>query len=601
MKRLLFLIACVALPLRAQEMPKEPPKDPEQETKWKALMQKGKERDAVGRTRLAAGSFDAAAQVAATPEQRVASLLSYIDATRGSRRNADLQEAEAQAIAAAYTTALTDARGALSFKVHNDYGVLLIDRGNAAAAVRIFAEGETDLSAMSKKTASRYLYNFALAHLKNGETDAALATYRRSLQMDPTLDASAKAAFSLIGGLQPERAAREAAALVDLFLDQGERTTAASYLHASLAKHEWHEQSEAMMALIGSALRYLSQTATLPDAFEREWKPTFDHLRAELPADAQKKLDQLVRVYVGDALPLSFEKSAVLPLFSSWSDAGERTTLSRVLKSVGDEYARQGKSKPACARYIAAWRLDPDNVDAITYMADLLLHSPGHDSDALFEQLVGSLFDQKGEAYESKDLASAIRLHNVLGSIFEARERWGPENDPYSALFHYRRAVDLSETLQQRNPSTAVSPGLNAKLATAYQRVGNQSAAWNQFILAAEKSATTGDFDAAELMLSRAKSLNVEPDPAQQARLQRLAEALPKGDAHVSDADIAAHVKRLLNADPAIDLGRVDVSVTNGVVTLKGTLGGRQAEAAANAAQTAAGVTRVETQIVPPR
>jgi len=53
--------------------------------------------------------------------------------------NAQLDDATATEMGAAYRRALAEAPGAESFKVHNDdYGVFLLDRKNAAEAVKVF-------------------------------------------------------------------------------------------------------------------------------------------------------------------------------------------------------------------------------------------------------------------------------------------------------------------------------------------------------------------------------------------------------------------------------------------------------------------------------
>jgi hypothetical protein len=492
---------------------------------YDALMESGEQSDLRGKTKKAANKYQAAVAAAASPDQRATARLKYAEAIRGSQLNAKLAPRDAADVETAFKAAVSEAGGAVSFKAHNDYGLFLLERGDAAAAVKAFAEGEKDLDAMPKPSAARYLYNFGLAKVRNGQPDEAFVTYRRALDNDAALTPAADALISIAKGFEPAHGASEAVSVVDLLVERGQYLPAEKYMQSCFENESWLPQADAMSRLLDSFTSWFVHSGFPYDVEAAEWRPILDKAREKMTSPAKEKAQQLALILGTEEISASPGANAQV-YFSEWTKPNERVALSRLLKLSADAILATQQPKTASQRYVAAWQLDSKNVDALTYLAELLTswHDPW--ADNFLNQLVDTLFDAKASLIEQDDLSALLRLHLILGEVFERKEAWAPAGDPRTATFQYLHALNAYESLKAKDPKTASYPGVHASAATAYQHLADKERAWQQFVAAADESVAIGQIDAAQKMLQQADELGYDATDQEKANMQRVRESV---------------------------------------------------------------------------
>ena len=515
--------------------------------------------------------------------------------------NKDLDAETAALLDDAYKRATAEAKDKASFKAHNDYGVFLLDRGNAAGAVSVLTEGEKDLGAVPAVTASRYLSNLGLARYRAGLLDDALHTYRAAIEKDPAFLVPAVAAYSVIGRFEPPRGAQESVALVELLMRVDRLGLARTFIEKTFANEVWHAESAPMSRMVEVLASWFVRTSATPEEIAKEWLPQLAHLRDELNADAKEKVGQLILVYENADLPLGFN-SDVVGHFSRWLGEEDRRNIALLLRQSAVSAAGRDESKRAAERYIAAWELDRQNVEPLIYLADLLSSWEGEQSARLFDGLIDALFDAKGMAISSEDDAAALRLHMVLGSIFETREQWGRREDPRTALYQYEAALRAYERLRGKGMDT-LYPGVHAKLAAARKNTDDAAGAWSEYVRAADANLANGDVVAASLMLDRCADISYQPTEEQLTWVKSIADAVAAktADAPATDAGIRELVRDRLAADPEVDASAINVSVKEGVVHLSGEATSQhQVEEAVLAALKSDGVKEVKEEVLVP-
>jgi hypothetical protein len=573
-----IVVLAAALPVSAQ---------------YSVLMEKGDGADLRGKTKQAANRFDAAAKAATTPEERVTALMRLAESIRGARPNAALPAEDAEAIQKAYTAAIAEAKGVASFKAHNDFGVFQLDRGDAAAALATFADGEKDLESVPLPTRARYLTNLALARMANHQPDDALAVYRRALDNDPALNVAAEASFSIINTFDAPRGAREAAALVELLLEKKAYEATARYLRASIDNQNWLDQSEPMERLLDCFARWAVRSGVPFERLHDDWLETLRRLAAASP-----KAAELIRVFDGTEFAADFSEDQAGKFFSLWTASDERRDLSLLVTSSAEVALNGNAPKRAATRYFVAWQLDRRNLDVLTTLAELLNNWKDPDDPALLDRFLQVLYDQKLDAAGSGDATALLRLNLALGSIFESRQAWGPAETPRTAAYHFLNALRAYDELRGSSAKMPLYPGLRAHLANAYEHLGQVAEAWQQYVAAAEENLRVGNMTAAAVMCEKADALGYQTLAEDALRLgvvrSAIAVSLKAKEAQSSDAQIAEVVKQRLSAHPELDTLKIEVDVKQGIVTLRGDLThGRDAAQAADVAKSAEGVKEI--------
>ncbi|HKR65661.1 MAG TPA: BON domain-containing protein [Thermoanaerobaculia bacterium] len=573
---------------------------------YEALTNRAAEADVRGKTRLAARRYLAAADAATLPAERVAALLNFIHALRGGVSNAMLDDATAAEIEKAYGRALDDASGLDSFKVHNDYGVFLLDRNRAQDALNVFAAGRGDIGEVHPRVAARYLHNYGLAQSRSDHGEDALMTFWEALDKDPFLAATNSAALSLLITFGPERGSTLAIERIQSLLQNDQLVAAekllAAVMDSAMDAQGWHSQRQATEVLPELVVTLLVKRQTPQSAIIADWQPRLKHLMYELSDDPRRKIQQLLVVFEGRDLPMSFDGN-VEQHFTYWKSEEQRRGLSVLLLRAGDAMVDE-EPKRAAERYIAAWKLDRRNVDALTSLAELLTYWDDENVPKLRAQLIDNTWDAKLGAIASGDDAAELRLHMVLGSIFDDEQKWEPAENPRTSSFQYIAALAAYERLRTK-PDAPIYPGVYANAALSFERLGQKDEAWHAYVNAADANVQTGDYESAARMLERCAELGWQPTDADQDRVRALRTEIDEQlQAPVTDGGIASAVRDRLSADPAIDASKLDVDVEAGSVVLKGVVGTQQEiDDAKLAVEKTVGVkeVKVEVTLTPPR
>jgi Tfp pilus assembly protein PilF len=538
------------------------------------LLEDGKQSDLRGKTIKAANKYEQALKTATSREDRVRAALGYAEALRGTRLNAQLEPAEASPIEAAYKIAVAEGTGELSFKAHNDYGVFLLDRGDSERAAQVFAEGEKDLGSVSPATAARYLYNLGLTRVRAKQPEAALVSYKSSLQNDPTFGLSAEAWFGVIQGFESAKAAPEATNLLSFLLDHKRYARAERYLGKALENEGWYGQSADIERFLASFARWAFEANAPFEKLTTEWLGRLQHVSERVAGEPGAKAKELVQIFVGTELPASFDIET--NYFQHWRSGDEVLWVSHLLSDAADAFFDAKNAEQACARYIAAWRIDRSNIDSTTRLAEFLKNWKTPARARLLDDFTYLLFNAKAIASKQADTSAILRLNLVLGSIAESRNQWGPDWAPNTAAFQYRQAVQAYEALRASDAKAPTYPGVYSHLAIAYEHLGRKNDAWQQYVAAADANVHIGNLAAAQLMVEQAAAVTFPATPADEARLKTVTDSIAaaKGTlAPLDDSQIIEAIKQRLSAAPAIQQRQVDVSFVGGVATLRGDLG----------------------------
>ena len=218
-----------------------------------------------------------------------------------------------------------------------------------------------------------------------------------------------------------------------------------------------------------------------------------------------------------------FDHYQALDVFHGWaSEDWQQAAMALMLKRAGDEFKRKGNFQDALSRYSAAWALGLDS-DAALYAAGIL-----HDQKQLidsnqrfFGQLLNGIIEVKGMDYKKQDWPNILRMHALLGTIFEQEKHWGSETELRSAIFQWRHAVEAESQIRKSNPKYPRSPELYVKLANAYREKGDPQAV-DFYLSAAEVFADAENVSPARSALKAAESLAGPKSPSMQERIKKI-------------------------------------------------------------------------------
>jgi tetratricopeptide (TPR) repeat protein len=379
----------------------------------------------------------------------------------------------------------------------NNLGVLLLRMREPSEAQRVFAA----IDSVPGSLDSRYLfeYNYGQALEATGNLAAALHHYAAAVEQRPSFQAAIDAEGRLL--LHPETNDAEQAIQFLRTLDTtGQIQRLGRYSHSCLER--WHDKPKAQ-DFLATLLRYFVAVALEPSDFEKHEWPLLTSLAERSPGLLSPA--QEVRIaYLSPSLPVAFSVQA----FPSWTGAGQnRSVFSSLLKSIGDYYVRVD-ARNALSRYAAAWAMDRQNPEYALDVATLLRDHRELDSGGmLFNQMVETLFSEKGEGYRKGDWRSVLRLHTILGTIFEREGKWGPRDNPRSAYWHWSRAIAAEKQLRAQNAKMPPSPGIHQHYAVTLDHLKQSTAAFGEFLVAAEGFIELGDSKSARAAWSGASDL----------------------------------------------------------------------------------------------
>jgi tetratricopeptide (TPR) repeat protein len=442
----------------------------------------------------------------------------------------------------------------------NNLGTLYLTKKDYPAAIR--ALKRVDMTQIPPKDRFIYDYNLGRAYDLSGNPSDAFPLYVSALAANPNYSPAALRAFENLRSAGPPQKFAETLGLADRLLKHAQSELAARETFRCL--QVWGDDLRAV-ELLPVLVRHYTIASVEPERFRKEMWPALNELASQHPK-LKPAIEELRLAFESDFKPvIKARKRGLFELFPVWSKLGMRDPLGErtfpsLLKLIGDYYYesvdRSGECRDpgkALARYSAAWSMDPFNTEAALFTAAVLRDyaeklDPDHQ---LYNQFVENIFDLKNGVYAKQpkspaDRANLVRMHFLLGSIFEREGNWGSEDNPRSAVFQWVHAIRQENKLREVDPRSLPTPGLHQHLAMAYQLSQEPAKAFEQFLIAAEEFAELNDMPSAKDALASARGLDAAPGPDRQERIQRLAARL--GSASAIAATVGGR-----NADSIVD------------------------------------------------
>ena len=428
----------------------------------------------------------------------------------------------------------------LRLRTQNNYAALLLKTGKAGSALTELRAMRGLMDKQPSAARARYLYNYGQAAEATSDWKLALDLYQQALATDPAFGETARAASRLALKAPSESIGiPTTVALTDRLLDEGQLEVAGNHLRVASGTQHWAGHPE-YRRLLASVARYLTVAHVTREDFTKNWLgPLATAATASDPA-ARDRYRDLRRAYALEPFELVIEPDMARSRFAHWltSDT-DASAVVALLQEVGRQSRITGQTADALARFSSGWAISrvagPIAADAgmaiAVDLADLLLTSgPDFAAPLLLDTLIGQLFEGKGDAYKGQDYASALRFHLLLGSIFERQQRWGPPDDPRTALFQWNMALKNHSALRStgRPGELAEIPGVHLRLAGAWEAVGNPAASLRELLFAAEGFLNLRRYNEASQVIGRARGLIPIGTPADAQRLAALEEKLPR-------------------------------------------------------------------------
>jgi hypothetical protein len=421
----------------------------------------------------------------------------------------------------AYDRAIQFGNPGQQASARNGLASMLLRRGDPAGAVTQLRA--IDLAKVDASHRAVYRYNLGLANEKSGNWAEAYSSYLGAIGDKPEYGSAAQATFALLQRSTQPRIS-EAVQFNNSLLSTGQISSAGGYTKQLLERWAGKPDSQRLLAAL---LQYYSVSPlTLDDLREREW-PYLQQIASSAPELAEPIRD--IQVACFGSFPPMFEHYQALDFFRGWAGGDwQQAAMGQMLKRAGDEFKQSGKFQDALSRYAAAWALSFD-ADAALYAASVLHdHRQFIDSnERLFDQLLNGIIEVKGMDYSKLDWPNILRMHTLLGTIFEQEKHWGSETELRSAIFQWNRAIYAEAQIRHSNPQYPPSPELYMKLANAYQQTGN-SKALELYLTAAQAFADTGNVKQARSALAAAGSLNGSKAPSVQQRMDGIVAEIKK-------------------------------------------------------------------------
>lgn len=438
---------------------------------------------------------------AAFNEARTLELWSTVDSKQADRASEAVD---------AYRVAISSGSVSQRSLAANNLGVLLLRLGRADDALQAFQQ--LDLKAVAPGDVYLYQYNYGRALELSGTKKEAYAHYSESAALQPDFGPAIEGAYRTLWQTKPLPIA-DGAKLALLAIKGGR----AELAHAQSRRFliEWNNDPEAS-ELLAALLHSYVALATDPQSFQKEEWPWLQKLQS---SSLEPGIKELNVAYSGK---FPYELVHYAGQFPYWSRQNDREVFGELLKSIGDDYATAGSYQEALACYSNSWVIAREPEAALYTAALLRDHRSLDPGGELVNQLIQSLFEQKGNAYMKQDWPNILRLHTVLGTIFEGQSRWGSSGDPFSATFQWEHALSAQSQVIKVDRDFPPSPGLNLHLANCYRRLNRTSEAQAQYLSAAEAFLKVSDSEQAASAMRELHSLGgsgaMPPDEANRVK-----------------------------------------------------------------------------------
>ncbi len=375
-----------------------------------------------------------------------------------------------------------------------------------------------DVTKVDETERFKVSFGYAQALERSAETKAsgsdrnnlkldAYRQYRAAFDAQPDFTQAAENAMGVLAELDRPN---DVAEFIDFALSKNRKSIAEKELPSALSR--WRDDPQGKRVL-ASLVRYYAAASTTPGQYlsgEGDFTMGRAFLRETVPPGSRlaQAADQITRAFTPDWRPWA-DSSEVRRIFSEWScEDWSRSSMSQLLQSIGEHYGRVADPTRSAAAYSAAWGLDRLNIAAAVATAGVLLR---YSSDIdprgrLLDRLVEAAFVEKGEFYATGDWPNILKMHVLLGTIFESLERWdggGADN----ALFQWTNAAIAAQRLSAPQPLSSVA-GVFGGLAHTQMELGDRSAAIKNYLIAGEavkaETGTTSDIAVIEGQAARA-------------------------------------------------------------------------------------------------
>jgi len=395
------------------------------------------------------------------------------------------------------------------------------------------------MNALRSHPGNRLVYATRLAdmYLDAGRWQDALAMYREALKARPDSEALRRRVVEVHARLPVEG---YRSLMNDLLAWEGDTPSIAQsgYEAAMDALYRMHPNDAE-----GALVRWVSLAAQQGTISEEE----LSRLPREWDSPAMRDL----RAYLANP--------ASPPSSGSWwmKDYRKREVLSQAAYALGQRRLVLQDPEGAGDIWEAGLHIAPQYEDMYlrldTEIASLYSKFPALDPEGRkFARIENNLFEGKGMAYRSENLALIQRFHTILGLIYAERNVWTDEYDPRNGIFQIKHALEIAT--RRKDTGYQPLPYLKALLGEGYARTGERARARASFINAAMAYLDTDEIDKAGQSLEKARGLMAQAPARERDAFDRL-DTLARFRAQFIDPGrkpptaIPAEIEPLMNQD----------------------------------------------------
>jgi curli biogenesis system outer membrane secretion channel CsgG len=486
----------------------------------------------------------------------------WLAAANAAAREAETRpEASIEPVKELFRAAIAGAKGSLLMRATNDYGVFLFRTSHSDEALQVFASLEAlarEKGSAEPAVRARFLYNFGQTLEGAGQLAASISNYLEAVTLDDSFDEARDAAVASVEELAAQPAADRpqasgvagdapsswicyAESLFQILLSRND-VVKASALLGSLSRRADYSRRVAD-SYLEMLVSFLTVTRTGRDGFEKRWLPVIGSL------PAQRRIADIRSAYDFErSLPLTLREGESETEFAGWADdIRGRRVFSAFLKMIGDDLGAQRCHVSSLRRYALAFSLDPSNLDAALYMANVLLAyrtelDPG---GRIVDEWIGNLFRAKARAYEDGSALGILRFHTILAAIFEGQDKIGPESEIGRASYHWLRALEAERKLAGGDPATYLAPALHEKLARYYAGSGRINLALEEFLSGSAELQVLGLPDRARDVLREAEALSGPATPELRQRIESAVQVASESEHGREGRKLPAGIGRL--------------------------------------------------------
>lgn len=396
----------------------------------------------------------------------------------------------------AYREIIEHTQGETRLRASSNYCSQLLRHNQPREAVKVMQAVETILSdnSMSKIARSRSLYNYGRALQLSGDFERAYKVLNKAVEADPDFRKAAQAAGD--AALKSSHETTGIPLVVELTNSQLAHLDyqgAARNLRQALLVQHWIGHYF-YPQLLGQLVQYFTAARVGPEAFNKDWSRVLNDIRRRLRRDdtSQEMIDQIIMIYSRPLPIMNVDPKRIQESYAVWSSSRLHTSmrtdlgfLSSFIKMVADQYYPQRdvqSQRRSLERYCHAWGVNVENMEAGLYLANVLLYDRENQNrqldpnEEILDAFINQLFYEKNREYRQnigKDWERILKCHIVLATIFEQQARWGPDNNPRTALFQWQLAYDALQKLDNSATKERFSPVVVKRLNEARERSEN--------------------------------------------------------------------------------------------------------------------------------